>query len=45
MAKVRACDYCKGGGKVTVWNSKKKTYETVTCTVCGGSGKVNISTI
>lgn len=42
---VRVCDYCKGNGTVTVWNPKKKTYETVTCTVCGGSGKVNISTI
>jgi len=37
--------YCHGNGKVTVWNAKKKTYEEVKCTVCGGSGKVNIGTI
>lgn len=41
----RKCDYCKGNRRVTVWNDKKKTYETVTCTVCGGSGQVWIGAI
>jgi DnaJ-class molecular chaperone len=43
--KVRVCDYCKGNRKVTVWDNKKKTYKEVTCTVCHGKGKVDISTI
>lgn len=36
------CSYCHGSGQVTVWNKQKKTYETVTCTVCKGKGGVHI---
>jgi DnaJ-class molecular chaperone len=45
VGKVRPCQHCHGNGTVTQWNPKKKTYETVRCPACGGSGKVNIGTI
>jgi DnaJ-class molecular chaperone len=42
---VRACQHCHGNGRITVWNEKKKTYETQNCPACGGSGKVDTRTV
>ncbi len=42
---VRPCQNCHGGGKVTEWDAKKKTYVTRSCPACGGSGKVNTGLI
>jgi DnaJ-class molecular chaperone len=41
VAKWVRCQNCQGNGRVTVWDAKKKTYVTVTCVACGGSGKIN----
>ncbi len=45
MAKVVPCQNCHGSGTVTVWDPKSKTYKTITCPACGGSGKVNTGLI
>lgn len=41
--RVKVCDYCHGGGTVTVWDGKK--YVTKTCPACGGSGMIDLGTI
>jgi hypothetical protein len=45
VAKWIKCQTCHGGGKTTVWDSKKKTYVRGDCHGCGGKGKVNIGTV
>lgn len=45
MGKVVVCQHCHGRGKVTEWDSKKKTYVDRKCGACGGSGKINLGTI